>query len=522
MNLIAPLQKLLAAITRDTPITAAAPVRRAAGTSYQGAKIDRLNKDWVPGAISGDSALLDSWPLLTSRVRDLIRNEPALLNAKRKLTAYLVGTGIATFAAASINGEADDDYNFESDEWFDRWAEEEADVEGKQAWPELLASLQSETIETGDGFLLKVLDDRPGRSSPLAYQLIEAEQLDESQDRPASPGQNKIVRGVEIDSRNRPVAYWIYDAHPYDSYSGWTTKSTRVPADRVIHYFVPFRPSMSRGVNWFHAVIQPSRDVDTLIGSELTTAIVGSLFSVMITRAQGSGSGLGFVGDDPNAASQDANGNSIARLGRGIIFDGRQGDDVKQIQSNRPSPLVDAFVKLLRQQQSMGVGLSYLRLTADYSSTSYTSARGAHLDDQAYFLPLQLRIGRRVVLPVRRAHNALAVSLGRITSVSATQFARQPFRWQRFDLQPPGREQLDPEMETDASAARIRTGISTLKEENALKGKNWRKVLAQRALEQREIKRLGLETTINFSKGGGAPERESSNRKSERQTASAN
>ena len=199
------------------------------GTSYSGAQINRLNRHWMPGNVSGDAALYDSWPMLNARIRDLIRNEPSLSSAKRTMVSLIVGCGIQTFAAATLDGQVPiDDYNVESDEWFERWVySKECDADGKRCFPELLAEGKAEEIETGDWLMLEVFDPSPGRTSPLCYQLLEAEQLDCSLDRPAGQGQNKIVRGIEFDNRNRPVAYYIFDAHPFDPWSGWTTKPTR-------------------------------------------------------------------------------------------------------------------------------------------------------------------------------------------------------------------------------------------------------------------------------------------------------
>jgi lambda family phage portal protein len=497
---------------REEREQAAAPAAVASfapsGSSYKGAEINRFNRHWQPGNISGDAALYDSWPLLNARIRDLIRNEPTLLNAKRTMVSLLVGCGIQTFAAAHFDdGEPVDDYNAESDEWHERWAcSTECDAEAKRCLAEIIAEGQGEEIETGDLLLLEVLDTSPGRTSPLCYQLLEAEQLDCSLDRPAAPGVNKIVRGIEFDGRNRAVAYHIFDAHPYDPYSGWTTKSSRVPASRVIHAFIPPRPSASRGMCWFAVCVQPTRDMDMLIGSELTAANIAALFTLMIKRKNFAGGGLGFSDGDP--INLDDLGNALTKLGRGIISYIGPEDEIMPVERSQPGPQLAPFIKILRQQESMGTGLSYLRMTKDYESTSYTSARGAHLDDEAMLKPLQMRTGFQVVQPIRMRHNAFAVALGRIRSVSAAQFKANPWRWQRFDLMPPGREQLDPDGETDSIAGRIRTGVSTLKDECGARGKHWRKVLQQRALETKEIKRLGLEDQINFSKGGGAPGQE--------------
>jgi lambda family phage portal protein len=478
--------------------------RNPANPPFRGAQLTRNNRGWQPALTSGDDALATSNPLLHTRTRDLVQNEPSMVSARRKLTTHVIGTGMQSFADARVGDEVDEEYCDESDLWWQRYIESrEWDVEGKLSFNEGQAkAFAEETL--GDCFLLECWDPNPRRSSPLCYQLIEAEQIDTSHDRPAGNGLNRIVRGVELDSFNRAVAYYVYDAHPYDSSSGWTSSSTRIPASRMLHCFVGFRPSATRGLNWYAAILQAARDGDTVFDNELTAGILASMFVVAIHRENGAGTGVGLAGNEDDLV--DAQGRPLQRLGKGIIADLGKDDKITQIQSNRPSPLLAALMKLIRQQISMGVGISELRLTGDYSQSSYTSARGAHLDDQAVFEPVQEHFGKGVVLPTRQRHNDVAVGIGRIKSITARQYEQDLYRWRCFEVFPVGREQLDPAGETDAAAARIRTGISTLKAECAARGWHWRALLRQRRYEQQMIERMGLGAVINFSKGGGAPD----------------
>lgn len=480
--------------------------RQSGDPSFNGARITRNNAGWQPRQSSGDSAIGDSFPLLHTRYRDLSINDPSIISAKRKMVAHIVGCGHQTFANVELedNAELEDKYNDESDQWFERWCSRECDVEGKQYWGEMQRSVFAEEFG-GDGLLLECFDDSPGRSVPLCYQTLEPEQLDRSKDRPASANQNRIVGGIELDRRNRAVAYYVYDAHPYDSYSGWTSQSIRIPAARVLHAYVPFRTSATRGINWCHGIMQASRDLDTFIDSELTASIIASLFTVVINREKGAGSGLGFYVGDEYVDPSNCNA-PLTRLGKGIIADLGKDDKVTPVESKRPSPLVDSLVRVLRHLQAQGIGLSYLRLTGDYSQSSYTSARGAHLDDQAVFDPIQEHFANRIVLPVRRRHNDLAIVGGRIRSITSSEYRRNPFVWGEFDYFPPGREQLDPDGETESAGSRMRLGLSNLQQECGRLGLNWRKVLRQAKKEKELIERYKLQGWINFSKGGGAPE----------------
>jgi hypothetical protein len=147
-----------------------------------------------------------------------------------------------------------------------RATHEQFDVEGRLNWPEMQRMLMGESVTVGNGLLVRSFV-KDYKLVPLAYQLIEREQLDESQDRPATPGQNKIVGGIEFNAANRTVAYHIYLDHPQEMFGigqsallgGGATlaigsRRQRIPAERVIDLALFHRPSASLGVSWLDAV----------------------------------------------------------------------------------------------------------------------------------------------------------------------------------------------------------------------------------------------------------------------------
>jgi lambda family phage portal protein len=488
---------------------AAEPPAQGTIYPYNGGEHHRLWRDWVPPHRAGDESITMSWDLLTTRVRDLFRNEPVIKRLKRELAKHVVGTGIATFADVLEGGpglgEPDDDFNFECDDLFEHWAEEECDVAEKMSWGQMQWATFNEVAESGEAFLLRCSRSDGGRSIPLCYQLLEPEQVDWRKNYPETPNSNKIVRGVEMDEKNRPIAYWIFDVHPYDMYSGWKWESKRYPADRVIHVFLPNRPSENRGVTWFGANIQSSKDVDWLLGNELTASALGALLTLIIKRKSGAGSGMGFQGDassDPTGV--DAWGNTTVKLGRGIVADIGADDDIKIAESSRPNRDIAPFIDLLLMLHGGGVGLSKLRVTGDYKGSSYTAARAAHLDDQAFFVVLQQWFARECLRKVRREFTRQAAAFGLFRTVGARAFAREQARYQRISIQPPGREQLDPEKETAAAASRIRMGLSTWQDECGLRGRNWRRIVMQQSRERAFMKKWDfvpdLSTTVSGTK----------------------
>lgn len=468
---------------------------RAASTkeAYKSARIDRFTKGWQPAHRSGDAAIWESVELTTARTRDMVRNDPVFKKAKQELEKLVIGAGLQTFAdALDEDFEGLDTFNDEADYLWSHWAEKEADVERRLSWFEMERMAFGEMPEVGDCLLLRCQDNSPGRLIPLCYQVIEKEQLDRSKDRPASDTQNKIVHGIEFDGENRVVGYHLFGAHPHDQFShiGGSSQSNFVPADRVVHGYVPFRPSANCGISWFTTIVQSERDIDWLVGNELTGSALGSLLTLIVKRRNVTGGGLGLVDGEDDA---DNFGNSLVKLGRGIVAEIHNDEDVKVAESTRPNRNMEPFIKLLMMFQAMGSGLSYHRLTGDNQRSSYTSIRASHLDDAAMVRPLQQFFGRKVSLRIRQEHTLQAAALGRYRRMSARYVAANLWRVMRFDVIGPGREQLDPEKETTSAIDRINGGLSTYKIECGLRGYHHRSIFRQLAKEQALATELGID-----------------------------
>lgn len=481
-----------------------------AAEAFKLAQVTRTNQAWQPQPIAGDSATRESIPLGLPRSREQFNNNPQYKSAKEKLVDLIIGPGIQAFAEpfsplldiedAQLDAELA--YAFEADAWFERWADDKSqcDAEGKLSWWDLQRLAFGDVPISGDAFLIRVNKRGPGRIIPLCYQIIEREQLDCTKDRPAGPGVNKIVQGIELDKFEQPIAYHIFDAHPDDHFYASTgaSQSRPVPADRVIHAYIPFRPSMNIGFPWFHALAQTARDRHWLVGSELTKAALGALLTIITYTSKGGQTISLEDGED----GTDSFGNAIAKLSTGGNALGlKTGDKVEMFNPETPCQQLPGFIDVLDHDAAAGAGLSHLRYSGRWSGLSYTAGRGAQLDDEMHCRPLKNWWGRNVVFPVRKTVNAQLIAAGKLKTISEREFLADELRWQTFVAVGPGREYLDPEGETDSAAARLRSGLGTLRDEHGKMGNHWLKVLRQIRLEERVLARFGLQ--LDFSKGGG-------------------
>lgn len=503
--------------------------------AYRLARRDRPREHNQPFAFSGDAAIRGSHDLMNRRVRDLVRNTAQGKRIRSAFQNLIVGTGFQTFSwpfaphelfeivteLESIEaGELGPRLQFalESDDLFEEWSSspEQFDSEGRLSRMEMERMAVGESVTTGNALIIRTFRD-DGGIVPLSYQLIEREQLDESQDRPASDGKNKIVGGIEFDRRNRAVAYYIFTDHPHEFFSGSASSNfqglggvtpqslgagrMRIPANRVIDLCLWDRPSSSLGVSWYDAIGQTTWDRDSFMDSEIRAAALNASFAFVAKLADAEK--YGAWGFSDGNEDTDEFGNREFKLGHSPFAAVLGMDEsLEMVDSSRPNKDAPVFIRQLDYDQSSGVGLSFQTFTGNYENNPFSATRGAKLDEELHINPLQKWFGIHVAIRIRREFNAVAASMGRIRSITPSQFRANVRTYQRFDAIGNGRDLLDPYKEGEARTARLRTGISTFKEECAKRNQHWIRVLMQLAIEKKVTKLFGVD--LDFSKGGSS------------------
>lgn len=498
---------------------------KAAHEAYRWARVDRRTENFQPQSRSGDAAILESHGMMNRRVRSEVLNNCQIKRIVQSLTDLVVGRGVQTFSwpflpweTLQIIEELDAlksgvlnprlRFALEADELFDEWWNDpkQVDAEGKRSGAEIQRDLFRECVQVGNGLLVRVTTDRPGQLVPLAWQIIERDQLDTSHDGRLQDG-NRIVNGIEVDPSNRIVAYHVLDVHPHDVYAAYGSNgSVRVPEERVIDLVLWNRPSSSIGATWLDAVGQKDFDRDSFLDAEIKTAAKGALLALIHKTENAHVAGtLGLADDDTD--NEDEYGNEEVKLGATPIAC-RVGpnEDVKMIESVRPTASANNFFALLDRDIAAGAGISYYQLTGDYANTSFSSTRAAKLDEDLHVLPLQQWFATRVATPMRREFQSRAAAAGLFDSVRPSEFRANVRRYQRLEAIGPGRDLLDPYRETEAAISRLRAGLTTLKHECARRGLHWIKVLMQQGLEGAIADLFGA--TIDWTKGGGVAKTE--------------
>lgn len=513
----------------DGSVTYARKLLAQSWEAYRMARRDRPRESNQPHGYSGDSAILGSHDLMNRRVRDQVRNVAQSKGIVRDIVDLVIGTGMQTyswpFAPSELfqivtelesltGGQLGPRLAFalESDDLFDTWANDpdQFDVEGRLNWPEMQRMLVGESVTSGNGLLVRVF--RKDYDLPLAWQLLEREQLDESQDRPASPGKNKIVGGLEFDAANRVVAYHVFLDHPHEFFGvsqstlmgagapiALGSRRRRVPAQRVIDLAQYHRPSASLGVSWFDCIGQTTWDRDQYLEHEIRSAAVDAAFAFVAKLIDAEKHpGLGFSDDQDDTDEYDNRQYKMGHSPMAAVIG--TDESLEMIRETRPNKDAPSFLRALDRDTAVGTGLSYYTLTGDYAQTNFSSARAAKLDEEMHVRPLQSWFATHAALRIRREFNAVAAASGLFKTLRPAEFRANLHTYQRFDAIGAGRDLLDPFKEGEARTSRLRTGMSTFKEECARRGKHWIRVLMQLAIERKVSQMFGVD--LDFSKSG--------------------
>lgn len=464
---------------------------------YQGAESNRLTNHKKPKNQSANQELSGPFgaDALRSWARSLVRDNAYAWGVVDTIVSSVIGNGItpqSTFETPA--GEDVENVNELRDASFAEWCEV-CDINGQLTFAEIQALCQREIVEAGEVLVRFVRT--PGatyrgitRPIPLALEVIEADRLavDVDRYRTKTSGENRIIRGVEVDDTGKPVAYHIYKAHP--SEVGIQRTPEIVPANQIRHLFRQDRVGQTRGVTWFAPVMSWLRDLALYVDNEIQASAVASCFGVVI-KSNGTIPSLAGPSDEDTT---DANGNSLQYLEPGIVTHLGVNEDISCINPSRPNAASEPWINLMLRGIAVGTGLSYEIVSRDYSKTSYSSSRSSQLEDRRRFRMWQRYMVNNLCQPVWDEFCTVAAISGLEGFPSTTELLDSRRKVTPVEWQTPEWEWVDPSNEQNAARDAIQNYMSTYSDELGSRGRSWRATFYQAAKEKKLRLQLGLAT----------------------------
>ena len=424
--------------------------------NYDAGNFGRLNSAW---RVTNDSAELtdrNSREYVRARARDLERNSDVMNSVIGAYKRNVVGRGFQLQAKTTRATT-----NKELERLWKRWCKaRNCDVTGQQSMNEILR--MAVVRKKVDGGILFVKRYTRDGFIPFSLQMVEVDELDNLQVTPRNKD-CKVVGGIEYNSYNRPVGYWI-KTYQIDGFT--ISDPVYVKAEDVIFYYTKKRPSQIREMSDMSQTITRIRDVNEFITAVSVKQRIEACLSVFIKK-QLPVTGIGRSSGAATSERFDYDGKTLTP---GMIKELNAGDEVQVVNPTGQSADATSFVKLQQRLVGAGQGISYEATSRDMSETNYASARQGAIEDELTFVEEQ----DKLLAVLDEIYETFVISCVLAGQISAPDFweNKEKYLEHEWIIQP--KKWIDPQKEANATKTALNTGVKTFKQVSAENGTDWR------------------------------------------------
>jgi len=293
------------------------------------------------------------------------------------------------------------------DVWRDWGKAGNCDITGKWSWNALQRLLVRNLAIDGELLIRKLTGPEYGAHG-FKLQVIDVDRLWEYNTKALDNG-GAIHASVEVDANARPVAYHILKRKPAQwQYSGYTLEMDRVPAEEIIHIFVPDFAEQVRGVPWMYAALLNLVHLGAFEEAAVIAARVGAANMGFIETPDGGATLADQAGAGPNKDGSNGLGGNSATPGD-PQFSAEPGEMLMLPPGYKfnsgwnpkyPDAAVEPFIKAMLRGVACGVGVSYHNLANDLEGVNYSSARIGELDERDMWTGLQTFVAEHLHAPL--------------------------------------------------------------------------------------------------------------------------
>lgn len=420
---------------------------------YQAAKINRLTAGWTTEAKHPDQLIKDDLNILRSRSRELYANNDYMARFISLAKSNIVGPHGIRLQATSRDdtGALDNSDNDAIEAAFKTWGRVgNCDSTGQLSFIDIQRLFISSLFIDGEFLAMEQ------RGGPHGYRLalVDPEHLDVLHNRADLRNGNTIRFSIEYNRDGRPVRYYLRDhAALSDSYSYNGKRYRAIPAENMIHCFIPERVGQKRGIP---AAATAMMRLNMLGGYEeaaVTAARIGAAKMGFFTSPGGDG----YVGD-----GEDGNGGLITDVEPGVFEQLPEGMGFESFNPDYPHQQFGAFVKTCLRGIASGLGVSYNALSNDLEGVNYSSIRAGVLEDREAWKATQEWMAERFLHRVFLNWLPQALGIGVVVGPTGSplplsrldKFSNHTWRPRRWDW-------VDPLKDTNANVIAVNNGLKS-------------------------------------------------------------
>jgi lambda family phage portal protein len=364
---------------------------------YAAAQISRLTASLQAETQFINTTLRFQLRVLRARARQARQNNPFARRFVQMVVDNVCGPApfrlegkVRLISSGQPNKKAND----RIEECWESWGRPgNCELTGKWSWNTVQRLLAGNLATDGELLLRKLKGPQYGKHG-YRIQVIDVDRLWEYKNE-ALPNGGAIHASIEVDADAKPVAYWILRRKPSQwQFSGYTLEMDRVPAEEIIHVFVPEFAEQVRGVPWMYAALLNLVNMGAFEEAAVIAARVGAAAMGFIESPDGmqtlasqaapgpKGDGTEDWGGEKGDPSFAAEPGMMIGLPPGYKFNA--GWNPKY-----PDAAVEPFIKAMLRGVSAGLGVAYHNLANDLEGVNYSSARIGELDERDMWMGLQ-------------------------------------------------------------------------------------------------------------------------------------
>ena len=422
--------------------------------NYDAGSHDRSNQNWRVGNSSAEQTDRYSRDNVRARARDLERNSDIMNAVSGAFKRNIVGGGYHI----QVRTE-NQDLNTQIEKAWKRWCKKQnCDITGTQSLNHIIRmAVNRKKIDGGILFVKRYTNDG---FVPFKLQMIEVDELDSGIMNPKHKG-NKVVGGIEYNSYNKPIGYYI---RQYDIDGYGLRDSIWIDAKDVIFYFSKKRPSQLREMSDMAPTITRIRDVNEYIGAVSVKERINACLAVFIKKSIPT-TGIGRTG----AGSSDRISYDGKTLTPGMIKEMNAGDEVQVVNPSGQGADATSFTKLQQRLIGAGQGMSYEASSRDMAESTYSSARqGLIEDDLTYAEDKEL-----LVEVLDEIYETFVISAVMCGAISIPKFWDDKEQYLNHEWIQEPKPWIDPYKESNANKIALQTGQKTFKQIAAENGSDW-------------------------------------------------
>lgn len=457
--------------------------------SFQAANVGNLTADWTTTVYTADEIMCSQGQKLVARSRDQVFNNPYGRKFAAECVQNVAGPAgmLLRPRPMDLDGTLDRRAAKAIRDTWRAWSKErDCDAAGKLPWPAIQQLVVSTVATDGDIFLQKLA----GRSlNPWGYalRLIDPEDVDRTLNKTLANG-NQVRLGVEVNAYRRPVAYYV--KRPSETVAGGyalsVQKHDRIPADQIIHCFVPWRVGATRGVPWTVTALWRLKQLGAYDDAAIVAARMGASTVYSVEYAEGAGGE--FTGE-----GEDSDGTPIREVEPASIWDLEPGQKVNMLRGDYPRGEYDPFTRSMVRGIAAGLLVCYPTLAQDLAGVTYTSIRHGLLDERDSWKVLQAWLAMDLCDPVYRGWLGVQLLLGTIRIGAGIPGPDREMKFRDVSWQGRRWDWVDPqkEVESDRIAVqeRFKSRGQVMRERDAAEPDE---VWPEMADEEKELQKLGI------------------------------